>query len=91
MFFKLEAWLIMIIAKDKMRILNVLGFLFFAICSNAKPPKLEKDALNNPPPRIIRTCCSFGVDVKLAVFPFVKITETTGVEKNGPHKYLGSK
>ena len=79
------------IVKDKMRIINVLGFLFFAIYSNAKPPKLEKDALNNPPPRIIRTCCSFGVDVKLAVFSFVKFTETTGVEKIGPHKYLGSK
>ena len=81
----------MIINKDKMRVLNVVGFLFFVIYSFAKPPKLEKDALNNPPPRIIRTCCSFGVDVKLAVISFVKITETTVIEKIGPHKYLGNK
>ncbi len=79
------------IVKDKMMILQIIIFLFFSIFSIAKPPKLEKGALNNPPPRIIRTCCSFGVDVKLAVFSFVKFTETTGLDKIGPHKYLGNK
>ncbi|AWW00627.1 DUF4056 domain-containing protein [Arcticibacterium luteifluviistationis] len=44
----------------------------------------------NPPPRIIRTCCSFGSDVKVTGIPFLKISDVTSIEKLGAHTYLGS-
>jgi hypothetical protein len=43
------------------------------------------------PPRIIRTCCSFGSDVGVMGVPFFKLTETTSIEDLGDHHYLGSK
>jgi hypothetical protein len=43
------------------------------------------------PPRTIRPCCSFGSRVGIAVIPFVTITEITGVEFIGKHRYLGDK
>lgn len=51
----------------------------------------EKMDTNNPPKRIIRTCCSFGVDVKLSLLPFVKVTDVSSIEALGRHKYLGEK
>jgi Protein of unknown function (DUF4056) len=66
-------------------------FLFLSTSVIAKAPVLDSESLKNPPPRIIRTCCSFGVDVKVAGMPFVKVTDVTGMEKIGSHKYLGSK
>lgn len=47
--------------------------------------------LKTPPKRIIRTCCSFGVDVKVSVLSFLKVTDITSVETLGEHTYLGSK
>lgn len=47
--------------------------------------------LDAPPPRIIRTCCSFGVDVKMIGIPFLRYNDITGRDLIGPHKYLGSK
>ncbi|MCP9768997.1 DUF4056 domain-containing protein [Lacihabitans sp. LS3-19] len=69
-----------------MRIL-ILFFISFSLFAKA-PLNVN---LKNPPPRIIRTCCSFGVDVKVAGMPFVKITEVTSFEQMGKHKFLGSK
>lgn len=43
------------------------------------------------PHRVIRTCCSFGTEMKLMALPGIKITEITSIEKIGPHKYLGDK
>ncbi len=51
----------------------------------------EKLNVDNPPPRIIRACCSFGNEVGVAGIPFLKITEITSVDALGTHKYLGSK
>lgn len=67
-----------------------LGFgLLFTLHVFAKAPLLSpKESLIHPP-RIIRTCCSFGYEVPLAVIPGVKITETSSIEKLGPHQYLG--
>lgn len=48
--------------------------------------------MNMPDPkphRVIRTCCSFGIDMQLFAIPGVKLTEITSLEKIGPHHYLG--
>ncbi len=47
--------------------------------------------LKTPPKRIIRTCCSFGVDVKVSVLSFLKVTDITSVNALGGHTFLGSK
>jgi hypothetical protein len=47
--------------------------------------------INTPPKRIIRTCCSFGVDVKVSLMPFVKVSDITSIDALGKHKYLGEK
>lgn len=69
--------------------MRLLTLLLISSSLFAKAPKNVN--LKNPPPRIIRTCCSFGVDVKVAGMPFVKYTEVTSPELIGNHKYLGSK
>jgi hypothetical protein len=45
----------------------------------------------NAPPRIIRTCCSFGADIGVVGIPFYRLTESTSIEKLGEHCYLGNK
>ena len=69
--------------------MRLITLLFISFGLFAKAPKDVN--LKNPPPRIIRTCCSFGVDVKVAGMPFVKYTEVTSPELIGEHKYLGNK
>ncbi|MBN2263445.1 MAG: DUF4056 domain-containing protein [Prolixibacteraceae bacterium] len=41
------------------------------------------------PPRIIRTCCSFGYNVGVWGIPFYRIGEVAGKVDVGRHKYLG--
>jgi len=71
------------------------AFLLISICLCinviAMPLDLSDKKLASPPPRIIRTCCSFGVDVRMAGIPFLKYNDITGFDLIGPHKYLGSK
>jgi hypothetical protein len=74
-----------------MKILYFVFIVVFSISTFAKAPFSNPKILKNPPPRIIRTCCSFGVDVKIAGLPFFKLTEITEINKIGPHVYLGSK
>ena len=57
----------------------------------AKTPVLSDKELASPPPRIIRTCCSFGSEVGMMGIPFVKWTDITSIADIGPHTYLGSK
>ncbi len=66
-------------------------FLFGLQGVFAKQPMLLVKKRNTPPPRIIRTCCSFGADVKLMGVPGLKITEVIGVDALGKHKFLGDK
>ena len=62
---------------------------FFAIDAYAKAP-IFPDKLPDPKPhRIIRTCCSFGTEMQLFAIPGIKLTETTSLDKIGPHHYLG--
>lgn len=67
-------------------------FFFFILFSTiAKEPEINKQSIMSPPPRIIRTCCSFGLDVKVAGLPFVKVTNITNYNNIGPHTFMGSK
>lgn len=43
------------------------------------------------PPRIIRTCCSFGYDVGVIGIPFYKFDEITSIDQLGTHCYLSNK
>jgi len=64
--------------------------LLFASFSEAKQPVLSEKAIKNPPPRIIRTCCSFGSEVGVMGLPGVTISDISSVAELGPHQYLGS-
>lgn len=55
----------------------------------ATAPILTGKELASPPPKIIRTCCSFGSDLHLMGIPFAKITEITSPQKMGGHHFLG--
>jgi len=66
-------------------------YLILAIPLTGRPLDWSDKKLASPPPRIIRTCCSFGVDVKMAGLPFVRYNDITGLNIIGPHKYLGSR
>ncbi len=69
-------------------------FFFITIFSSyslwAKPPILSEKQLLSPPPRIIRTCCAFGADVKVAGIPFMKVSDITAIDRLGQHTFLGS-
>lgn len=55
----------------------------------AMAPILTDKELASPPPKIIRTCCSFGSELHLMGIPFIKITEITSLQKMGGHHFLG--
>lgn len=67
-----------------------LSFIFICSQSWGKPLILSDHELASPPPRIIRTCCSFGSDVGVLSIPFIKITDITSIGKLGSHKFLGN-
>jgi hypothetical protein len=71
-----------------MKKLFILFFIPLSIF--AKSPDLTYNDLNSPPPKIIRTCCSFGVDLRLRALPFVTFTDITAHSLLGKHKFLGS-
>lgn len=62
----------------------------FAVVLQAKAPVFPVNQPDPKPHRIIRTCCSFGSEMQLFAIPGVKLTETTSLEKIGPHHYLGN-
>lgn len=65
-------------------------FLLVATYSFGLEP-IFSSTKNEPPPRIIRTCCSFGTDVEMTAIPFIKKTDITSLEAMGTHIYLGDK
>jgi len=67
----------------------ILFFLLSGIYAQAKTPVLTAEELATPPPRIIRTCCSFGANLGIAGIPFVKKTDITSINEIGPHHFLG--
>lgn len=67
------------------------GFLIFSsINAFARAPQLTTRELATPPPRIIRTCCSFGYDLGVAGIPFIKKTDITTSSDLGMHHFLGN-
>ncbi|MBL7705952.1 MAG: DUF4056 domain-containing protein [Taibaiella sp.] len=47
--------------------------------------------LKKPPPKVIRTCCAFGVDVKVVMLPFIRISSISAPNLIGGHQFLGNK
>lgn len=74
------------------KLLLIAFLLSFAVFHFAqKPPTLNQKKKQGPPPRIIRTCCAFGSDLKISGIPFKRITEITELDKVGKHVFLGDK
>ncbi len=70
----------------------LIGIMLLSIhTAFGRGPILSEKDLASPPPRIIRTCCSFGSDVKVMIIPGVKVTDITSIEKLGTHRYLGGR
>lgn len=55
----------------------------------AEPPVLKDQRFFKAPPRIIRACCTFGVDLQLARLPFLTRTDVIDARAIGRHQYLG--
>ncbi len=69
----------------------LFGTIFCNYNLDAKAPIFsEKDYFNHPP-RIIRTCCAFGTDLKVSIVPGYRYTQLTSAELLGTHHYLGDK
>ncbi|MGV3504945.1 MAG: DUF4056 domain-containing protein [Adhaeribacter sp.] len=64
----------------------LIGSLFPAL---GKPLPISDKDLASPPSRIIRTCCSFGSDLRVTAIPVKKVTHITSLDQLGPHQYLG--
>src|SRR5512133_2734345 len=76
------------------RMKAITTFLIFVFCFTveviqAKAPDFKLHQPDIKPHRVIRTCCSFGTEMELFALPGIKLTETTSLEKIGPHHYLG--
>ena len=86
-------WYICIIYSVlKMKVYKIFLILIFCACVISLQAKAPVFPINQPDPkphRIIRTCCSFGTEMQLFAIPGIKLTETTSLDKIGPHHYLG--
>ena len=72
--------------------LLLLALIIF--CTNilsAKAPLFTDKEYLNHPPRIIRTCCAFGTDLRVSIIPGLKYTMLTAPNLLGTHHYLGDK
>jgi hypothetical protein len=75
-----------------MKAIHIFLIVLFCFCSvtlKAKVPELSNGKPEPKPHRIIRTCCSFGIDMQMFAIPGVKISEITSLNKIGSHHYLG--
>lgn len=57
--------------------------------ASALPPVLNSKELTSCPPKIIRTCCLFGAEVKFAGIPLLNKTDIVRLDQIGQHAYLG--
>lgn len=71
------------------KIFLIIIVCLFVVDLQAKAPVFPAIQPDTKPHRIIRTCCSFGTEMQLFAIPGVKLTETTSLDKIGPHHYLG--
>lgn len=74
---------------QKKILIGILFVIFHQTFLFAKAPAIRIEKKENKPHRIIRTCCSFGTDMRLLAVPGFKLTEITSLEQIGPHHYLG--
>ncbi len=77
-----------------MQLLRYIFPLLICLSANslsAKAPVFKEKDYFNHPPRIIRTCCAFGTDLKVSIVPGYRYTMLTSPDILGPHKYLGDK
>ena len=72
------------------KLIYITILIFCSTVAWAEAPNLSTRALSLPPPRVIRTCCAFGSDLHLMIFPILKYTDITSVNLLGPHGYLGN-
>lgn len=70
-------------------LISLITTTLLPVVLQAKAPIFPINQPDPKPNRIIRTCCSFGTEMQLFAIPGVKLTETTSIEKIGPHHYLG--
>ena len=73
----------------RLRVLNIVVFTVFGFSLFAKEPLLTAEELKTPPPKIIRTCCAYGVDLGIAGLPSIRKTDITSLSEIGSHHYLG--
>ncbi|MFT4734113.1 MAG: hypothetical protein ACI9K1_001068, partial [Arcticibacterium sp.] len=71
-------------------ILIVVIYLLGGNAAFPSPLSLKNNPSKNPPPKIIRTCCSFGSDVKVTGIPFLKVSDISSINSLGKHVYLGN-
>lgn len=72
-----------------LRFLPAIFFILGMAPLSGKPLPISHKDLASPPARIIRTCCSFGADLRVTAIPIKKVTHITSLEQLGPHQYLG--
>jgi len=77
--------------KRTIQLILTVFLLTYTVQGFAKAPIIKSKELSVPPPRIIRTCCGFGVEIGIAGVPFAKKTDITSREIMGSHYYLGDK
>lgn len=66
-------------------------FIYLFLCNGSIFARSESGKKTYKcPPRIIRTCCSFGYNIGVWGIPFYRIGEVVGREDVGQHKYLGA-
>jgi hypothetical protein len=73
----------------KAGIFILLLFVFQPVIGKA--PALTPKEITDSPPRVIRTCCSFGAGLKMGFIPFIKYTDITSPAEVGNHEYMGGK
>jgi hypothetical protein len=72
------------------KLLQVLAVLLATTAIAYSVPPKQVD-ISKPLPKVIRTCCAFGVDVKVVMLPFMKMSSLTAPNLIGKHQYLGNK
>ena len=73
----------------KLRLTGIVFILF--VFAALKSPQISADELDPPPAKVIRTCCAFGSDLRLAGLPFYKKNDIISVDELGRHEFLGGK
>lgn len=69
----------------------ILLLLLQTFALKALPPVLGYKDLRSHPPRVTRTCCAFGSEIKILGVPFFHLNPVIDITSIGTHEYLGGK